>query len=369
MPTNASGAAPKRSGPRLAENRCCLAGVAGRHQDRLELEVRLEALRSALAADARVLVAAERCARIERVPVDRVRAGADLLRDLDALRDVGGVHRTGQAVVRVVGDLDGLVDRVVGDHRQDGAEDLLAGDRHRVVDVGEDGRLDEEAIAERRSTRAYKDQKITREQIDILLKAARESPSARNSQPWYFSVTENTSFFKEINAEVVKVLGEDVGDIFHGAPLAIFLSCDASTRWGRLDCGIAVMSMAAAASSLGLGCVPIGGIRNNPGDIIDLLGLPPLTYAPIGLAVGHVDAPSLKRPRMDLSTFRHDETYHAEGLEEAITAYDKALYTFWQAQDRKDGQSWSDSIAPRFDSNDRPLLKPVLAKQGMAFKD
>ena len=115
-----------------------------------------------------------------------------------------------------------------------------------------------EAIADRRSIRAYIEKKITREQIDKLIKAAQESPSARNSQPWHFSVTENTGLFKEISDEVSKVLQEDVGDIFHGAPLAIFLSCDASSRWGRVDCGIAVQTIALAAYSLGLGSVILG---------------------------------------------------------------------------------------------------------------
>jgi nitroreductase len=115
-----------------------------------------------------------------------------------------------------------------------------------------------QAIADRRSIRAYKSEKITREQIEILLKAAQESPSARNTQPWHFSVSENTELFKEINAEVSKVLEQDVGDIFYAAPLAIFISCDASTRWGRLDCGIAVQTIALAAHSLGLGTVILG---------------------------------------------------------------------------------------------------------------
>ena len=115
-----------------------------------------------------------------------------------------------------------------------------------------------EAIADRRSIRAYKNEKITREQIDVLLKAARESPSARNIQPWHFSITQNNELLKEISAEVTKVLGQDTGDIFHGAPLAIFISCDASTRWGRVDCGIAVQTIALAAHSMGLGSVILG---------------------------------------------------------------------------------------------------------------
>ena len=114
------------------------------------------------------------------------------------------------------------------------------------------------AISERRSIRSYKAEKISKEQFDILLKAAGEAPSARNSQPWHFSVTQNRKLLDEINAEVSRVLKNDVGDIFHGAPAAIFLSCDPESRWARLDCGIATQTIALEAHSIGLGTVILG---------------------------------------------------------------------------------------------------------------
>ncbi|GHT65043.1 NADH dehydrogenase [Spirochaetia bacterium] len=113
------------------------------------------------------------------------------------------------------------------------------------------------AIAERRSIRAYKDDKVTKEQFDILLRAAEEAPSARNSQPWHFSVVQNPAILAEINAEACRNLNRE-GDIFHGASAAIFLSCDAASRWARLDCGIATQTIALAAHSIGLGTVILG---------------------------------------------------------------------------------------------------------------
>jgi nitroreductase len=114
------------------------------------------------------------------------------------------------------------------------------------------------AIAERRSIRSYTSQKISKEQFDTLLRAGEEAPSARNSQPWHFSVTQNRAILDEISAEVSKVIGKDVGDIFHGAPAAFFLSCDPVGRWSRLDCGIATQTIALAAHAIGLGTVILG---------------------------------------------------------------------------------------------------------------
>src|SRR5512143_18394 len=45
-----------------------------------------------------------------------------------------------------------------------------------------------------------------------------------------------------------------------------------------VDAGIALGTMTTAAESLGLGIVPIGGIRRHPQEMIDLLELPPLTF-------------------------------------------------------------------------------------------
>ena len=115
-----------------------------------------------------------------------------------------------------------------------------------------------QAISDRRSIRAYKKEEVTREQIEILLKAGQEAPSARNTQPWHFSVTHNVGLLKEISDEASKAAEQDLGDVFHGAPLAIFLSCDASSRWARIDCGIATQTIALAAHAIGLGSVILG---------------------------------------------------------------------------------------------------------------
>jgi nitroreductase len=60
------------------------------------------------------------------------------------------------------------------------------------------------AISDRRSIRGYKAQDVTTEQLDALLAAALQSPSARNAQPWHFSVVRDKSIVREINAETIK---------------------------------------------------------------------------------------------------------------------------------------------------------------------
>lgn len=118
-----------------------------------------------------------------------------------------------------------------------------------------------EAIGARRSNRAYKNEQLSKEQLDAILKAAVQAPSARNAQPWHFTAVQNKALLEEINQEVSKNLNEDVGDIFYAAPTVIFISAETqgqTPRWARLDSGIAVYAIAMAAHSLGLGTVILG---------------------------------------------------------------------------------------------------------------
>jgi len=115
-----------------------------------------------------------------------------------------------------------------------------------------------DAISARRSIRGYEPQQLTKEQLDTIMKAAEEAPSARNLQPWHFSVVQNAGILAEINAETDKILKRESGDIFYAAPTVIFISCEAEARFSRIDCGIATQTIALAAHSIGLGTVILG---------------------------------------------------------------------------------------------------------------
>src|SRR6266542_2633117 len=107
----------------------------------LQDEEFLDSVRSELPAVAGLLHAAEGGPEVERGTVDLYLASAEQARD--PLRPAGVTRPdTGrEPVAGVVGDAHRMGFAVVGDDSQDRAEDLLARDRHGVVDAGEDGRL------------------------------------------------------------------------------------------------------------------------------------------------------------------------------------------------------------------------------------
>src|SRR3954454_1371194 len=121
-----------------------------RDQDRLRLAVLLDALRAVAHADAGLAGPAER-QLLRRVVDDAVVhagvAGLDARGQPLALVDVLGPYARVQPVARVVGQPDGLLLVAHLHDRQRRAERLLGHAQHRVVDVGEDGRLEEVALA------------------------------------------------------------------------------------------------------------------------------------------------------------------------------------------------------------------------------
>ena len=129
-------------------------------------------------------------------------------------------------------------------------------------------------IASRRSHRAYEQTPLTEEQLNALLQAAVESPSAVNRQPWHFTVVRNQALLDEMNREVWAQMMKRNPDrrsprfadpdfhVFYHAPTVIFLSGMPDNPYTPIDGGIAVENIVLAAESLGLGTVILGMPRD-----------------------------------------------------------------------------------------------------------
>ena len=123
-----------------------------------------------------------------------------------------------------------------------------------------------QAISGRRSHRAYRAEQLPGEVLDAILKAGLESPSARNHQPWHFSVVRNAELIQEVHDEAARVMGKGGSprfadpdfQIFYHAPTVVFLFGEKDFSWTQVNCGIAVENMALAAEGLGVGSVILG---------------------------------------------------------------------------------------------------------------
>ncbi len=125
-------------------------------------------------------------------------------------------------------------------------------------------------IFERRAVRKYRNDPVPRQLIERLLDAARMAPSAMNRQPWKFYVVTSKTVINTCAGQITKAaaghyhLGLLSGiisknyDVFHGAPVVIFITAPPGNEWAQLDTGMCAQNIMLAAKSLGLDTCPVG---------------------------------------------------------------------------------------------------------------
>ncbi|WP_151737294.1 NADPH-dependent oxidoreductase ['Paenibacillus yunnanensis' Narsing Rao et al. 2020] len=118
---------------------------------------------------------------------------------------------------------------------------------------------------------------------------------------------------------------------------------------GTADAGIAMGNAIAAAESLGLGIIPIGGIRRNTGAVIELLELPEYVFPVAGLCIGYPDEELPKKPRLPLEAVFHEERYNRD-TEGYIEQYNAAFREYLQAAGQTE-RDWSAVIAHFYSLN------------------
>lgn len=134
-------------------------------------------------------------------------------------------------------------------------------------------------ILNRRSTRAYKQEQIKEEELQLILQGGQYAPSAINEQPWHFTVIQNkevlnrineackTAFINSGNARFADRAKEEGFSAFYNCPTLIVVSGQEKTVAPQLDCALALENMFLAAESLNIGSCwihAIAGILNSP---------------------------------------------------------------------------------------------------------
>jgi len=234
------------------------------------------------------------------------------------------------------------------------------------------------SIQNHRSIRSFLDKEIDEAILEEILKSAQAMPNSINGQQTSVVVVKD----KAVKAKIAELTGgqkwieeapvflvflmdfykTNLGAKKNGLTQVIHESIEGSLV-GTFDAGLNMGGAIISAESLGLGIVPIGGVRRSPEDIIALLGLPKYTYPVAGLAVGYPKDPSHQKPRLPLSTFRHDEKYQTEGLEDAIDAYDADMATYLKSIGREQEGNWSQYTAGIYQQVYYPKVYPKMKDQ------
>ncbi|TFH86902.1 oxygen-insensitive NADPH nitroreductase [Billgrantia azerbaijanica] len=134
-----------------------------------------------------------------------------------------------------------------------------------------------------------------------------------------------------------------------------------------VDTALMAQNVAIAAESEGLGICYIGGIRNNPHAISDLLRLPEHVYPVFGMCLGYpAHAPEVK-PRLPVEAILKEDHYSDDPRQ--VQAFDDTMQGYYRERrsGRKDA-NWSRNLSPLFDTKLRPHMRDFLIERGFAMK-
>lgn len=136
-----------------------------------------------------------------------------------------------------------------------------------------------------------------------------------------------------------------------------------------VDVALMAQSMVAAAESVGLGICYIGGIRNDPAQVAELLELPKGVYPVFGLCLGYPDQDPEIKPRLPLSVILKEEVYNETGDREAIAEYDENIREYYRTRTGGGhGISWTEQVSTLLSEKARPHMKEFLAAQGFKLR-
>lgn len=260
-----------------------------------------------------------------------------------------------------------------------------------------------EVLTGHESVRGFLPKSIADDALKAIITAARSAPTSSNLQAYSIIVIQdeqrkdqlaafsgNQNFIRE--ASVFLVFCADIyrlryvtkrqGYQFAAETLEMFLL-------STVDAALALQNALVAAESLGLGCVPVGSIRNNPESVAVELGLPKGVYAVAGLAIGY-EREGVRRgvkPRLPEQVTVHHETYSTAELDQYLDEYDQTMISrrtydgrrvSLAGEPEKQGveYGWCEHTARRCTRPEtiaasaslRENLRMILEKHGFSFK-
>ncbi len=240
-----------------------------------------------------------------------------------------------------------------------------------------------ETLNQHISIRRYTDEPIGDDVLRMILNAARRSPTSSNMQAYSFVVVRNPETKKRLavlagnqkhieQCAVFIAICADISRLrqaaeMHGTTLA---QNTENTMVATVDAALAGMSLATAAESLGLGTVMIGGMRNQPAQVAEVLNLPNGVFVVYGVCIGYVDEDKRpnQKPRLPENLIIHYERYDTADTTTQLQAHDAELAAHYRSEGRETPDAaWTSVIAEKFSQPQRPHLRETLEKMGFRF--
>lgn len=136
-----------------------------------------------------------------------------------------------------------------------------------------------------------------------------------------------------------------------------------------IDAALLAQNVAVAAESVGLGLCYIGGLRNNPQEVSELLELPDQVYPVFGMAVGYPAHQPDVKPRLPVEAILFENRYDDSHTAEQVAAFDQTMHDYYLARSSNNkSSSWSEQLKPLFTVKLRAHMKEFLNKRGFGLR-
>ncbi|WP_067730100.1 oxygen-insensitive NADPH nitroreductase [Oceanobacillus damuensis] len=240
-----------------------------------------------------------------------------------------------------------------------------------------------ESILNHRSIRKFKDEKLTEEQIRLIVKSALQASTSSNVMA-YTIIGVKDGIIKD---ELYKVSGhEHVKNNAH-----MFVFCGDLQRINQLgnsvknqsvqenlesteqlivatvDASLAAQNASIAAESMGLGICYIGSLRNDIQRVNDILQLPEYVIPLFGLVVGYPDQKPEIKPRLPLETMYHENRYKPFAEQQRfIEAYDNEMENYYENRSSNTKvDNWTEQMIRKFSKPTRMDVTPFVKSKNM----
>ena len=136
-----------------------------------------------------------------------------------------------------------------------------------------------------------------------------------------------------------------------------------------VDVALLAQNVLMAAESLGLGGVFIGGIRNDPQTVCNLLDIPDQAYPVFGMCLGWPAHDPPPKPRLPVEAVLVTDQYPTEHDTELLSAYDLTTNHYYlNRNDNLRDETWTRQMAGFMSRIIRPQMKSFLEKKGFFLK-
>ena len=240
-----------------------------------------------------------------------------------------------------------------------------------------------ELLKSHRSIRKFKDQPLPEGTLEELIRAGQcaatssqvqaytvirvANPDNREKmaelaggQPWIKACSEFLVFCADMKrpTEAAERAGADV---VRGMTEQLLV--------GSIDVALLAQNVAVAAESEDLGICYIGGLRNNPEQVSELLKLPENVYPVFGMCIGYPDHNPEVKPRLPVETILKQDYYDDSKDREQVDAFNDTMHQYYLVRTGgKKDSNWAEELKPVFTDKVRPHMKEFLEKRGFGVK-